>query len=158
MSFTISSKNKRKEENFMKKLTYASLFAGIGGFESGLNALGMKNVFASEIDKFARKAYEALYGVEPSGDITKIDSKDIPDHDLLTAGFPCQAFSVAGKQAGMAYVCKECQHEQTISFQQYADREFTCEKCSGKIEAVDGRGLLFFEVARVARDKKPKVI
>ena len=140
------------------KLTYASLFAGIGGFESGINKLGGVNVFASEIDKFARQSYEALYGVEPSGDITKIDSNDIPTHDLLTAGFPCQTFSVAGKRAGMAYVCKECEQEQTISFQQYADRQFVCESCNREIEAVDGRGLLFFEVARVARDKKPKFI
>lgn len=58
----------------------------------------------------------------------------------------------------MAYVCKECEQEQTISFQQYADRQFICESCNGEIEAVDGRGLLFFEVARVARDKKPKFI
>lgn len=74
-----------------KQFTYASLFAGIGGFESGLNKVGGRNVFASEIDKFARQSYKALYGVEPSGDITKIDSKDIPNHDLLTAGFPCFA-------------------------------------------------------------------
>src|SRR5690606_36235846 len=80
--------------------TYASLFSGIGGFEQALNKLGGKCVFASEIDKFAARAYEVLYGFEPAGDITKIDAKDIPDHDLLTAGFPCQAFSVAGKRKG----------------------------------------------------------
>lgn len=147
-----------RENGVKKQLTYASLFAGIGGFESGINKLGGVNVFASEIDKFARQSYEVLYGVEPSGDITKIDSKDIPDHDLLTAGFPCQAFSVAGKRAGMAYICEECEHEQTISFNQYADRAFDCEECNGSIKAVDGRGLLFFEVARVARDKQPKVV
>lgn len=73
------------------EFTYASLFAGIGGFESGLNKLGGRNVFASEIDKFARQSYEVLYGVKPSGDITQIESKDIPSHDLLTAGFPCFA-------------------------------------------------------------------
>lgn len=140
------------------EFTYASLFAGIGGFESGLNKLGGRNVFASEIDKFARQSYEVLYGMEPSGDITQIESKDIPSHDLLTAGFPCQSFSVAGKRAGMAYVCRDCEHEQTISFNQYADRDFVCESCGGVIEVVDGRGLLFFEVTRVARDKQPKVI
>lgn len=81
--------------------TYASLFAGIGGFETALNRLGGRCVFASEIDKHARKAYEVLYGGDVlHGDITKIDAKDVPDHDLLTAGFPCQAFSVAGKRKG----------------------------------------------------------
>lgn len=70
----------------------------------------------------------------------------------------CQTFSVAGKRAGMAYVCRDCEHEQTISFNQYADRDFVCESCGGVVEAVDGRGLLFFEVARVARDKQPKVV
>ena len=81
--------------------TYASLFAGIGGFETALNLLGGRCVFASEIDKHARKAYEVLYGGDVlHGDITKIDAKYVPDHDLLTAGFPCQAFSVAGKRKG----------------------------------------------------------
>src|SRR5690606_7949678 len=55
---------------------------------------------ASEIDKYANLAYKTIYGFETSGDVTKIDSKDIPNHDLLVAGFPCQAFSVAGKGAG----------------------------------------------------------
>ena len=81
--------------------TYASLFAGIGGFETALNRLVGRCVFASEIDKHARKAYEVLYGGDVlHGDITKINAKDVPDHDLLTAGFPCQAFSVAGNRKG----------------------------------------------------------
>lgn len=82
------------------KFTYASLFSGIGGFEFGLNAVGGKCVFASEIDKFAVQSYTAIHGDEPHGDISKIDIKDIPDHDILVGGFPCQAFSVAGNQLG----------------------------------------------------------
>ena len=70
------------------KFTYASLFSGIGGFEQALDKLGGECVFASEIDKFASQAYETLYGHKPEGDITKIDDKDIPDHDLLVGGFP----------------------------------------------------------------------
>lgn len=73
----------------MSKFTYASLFSGIGGFEQALNKLGGRCVFASEIDKFAAKAYETLYGHKPEGDITQIDAKDVPGHDLLVGGFPC---------------------------------------------------------------------
>src|SRR5690625_3320133 len=75
----------------MTEFNYVSLFAGIGGFEQALNKLGGKCVFSSEIDKFAAQAYEALYGDKPSGDITKINAKDIPEHDLLVGGFPCFA-------------------------------------------------------------------
>ena len=84
----------------MTKFNYVSLFSGIGGFELALNKLGGKCVFASEIDKHARKSYEAIHGFSLEGDIKEIDAKDVPNHDLLTAGFPCQAFSVAGKRAG----------------------------------------------------------
>lgn len=79
---------------------YVSLFSGVGGFEQALNKLGGKCVMASEIDKFANKAYEVLYGHETVGDVTKIAAEDVPDHDLLTFGFPCQSFSVAGKRLG----------------------------------------------------------
>ena len=82
------------------KFTFIDLFAGIGGFHLAMHALGGKCVFASEWDKDAQETYEANYGIEPFGDITKIDEKDIPKHDVLCAGFPCQPFSKAGKQAG----------------------------------------------------------
>src|SRR5699024_4641836 len=68
--------------------TYVSLFSGIGGFEQALNRLGGTCVFASEFDKFAQQSYTALYGDEHlHGDITKIDEKDVPEHDLLVGGF-----------------------------------------------------------------------
>ena len=73
----------------MTKFTYIELFAGIGGFRQALDKLGGKCVFASEIDKFARQSYEALYGEVPAGDITEIDAVDIPNHDVLVGGFPC---------------------------------------------------------------------
>lgn len=82
------------------EFTYASLFSGIGGFEQGLNSLGGKCIFSSEIDKMTNISYELIYKEKTAGDITKVDAKDVPDHDLLVGGFPCQAFSIAGKRAG----------------------------------------------------------
>src|SRR5690625_4622075 len=85
----------------MTAFNYVSLFSGIGGFEQALNKLGGTCVFASEFDKFATQSYTALYGDDHlHGDITKIDEKEIPDHDVIVAGIPCQAFSVAGKRKG----------------------------------------------------------
>ncbi|MBR4027129.1 MAG: DNA (cytosine-5-)-methyltransferase [Lachnospiraceae bacterium] len=102
-----------------------SLFSGIGGFEVGIrnsNLIG-EVVFASEIDKHATASYLSNFkNNHLNGDITKIDEKDIPNHDLLVAGFPCQAFSIAGRQKG---------------FQ-------------------DTRGTLFFDVARILKEKQPK--
>ena len=80
--------------------TFIDLFAGIGGFRIALQNLNGKCVFSSEIDKYSQKTYEANFGEVPFGDIKKICESDIPDHDLLAAGFPCQAFSIAGKKGG----------------------------------------------------------
>lgn len=103
--------------------TMIDLFAGIGGTRLGFQLTGRtKSVFSSEIDKFAIKTYEANYGDTPHGDITQIDEKDIPTHDILVGGFPCQAFSQAGKKLGFE----------------------------------DTRGTLFFEIARILKEKRPK--
>lgn len=81
----------------------ASLFSGIGGFEEGmkLSKIPYKVVFASEIDKYAKLPYSANHDNEClHGDIKSINENDIPDHDCMVAGFPCQAFSIAGKKSG----------------------------------------------------------
>ncbi len=84
----------------MAEFTFIDLFAGIGGIRAPFQKLGGKCVFSSEIDKFAIKTYEANWHETPSGDITKIEAKDIPKFDILLAGFPCQSFSIAGKRKG----------------------------------------------------------
>ena len=87
-------------ENNNHKFTFIDLFAGIGGIRLPFQELGGKCVFSSEWDKFAQRTYAANYGEVPSGDITKISAKEIPNHDILMGGFPCQAFSQAGLKKG----------------------------------------------------------
>jgi len=114
----------------MAAFSFIDLFAGIGGFHRALASLGGKCVFASEIDKFCRIVYLENYDMEPAGDIRKIDASDIPDHDVLTAGFPCQPFSIAGvsKYNSLGY--------------QHGFRNET-------------KGTLFFEIARIIEARRP---
>lgn len=104
------------------KLKFIDLFAGMGGFRIAFERNNCECVFSSEIDKWACDTYFQNFNVKPEGDITKIESKNIPDFDILCAGFPCQPFSIGGKRLGFE----------------------------------DTRGTLFFEVARIIKDKKPK--
>ena len=107
-------------------IRFFDMFSGIGGFRAGLETIdGYKCIGHCEIDEFADKSYRCLFNTDGEvffNDATKIDPKDIPEFDLLCAGFPCQAFSVAGKRKGFE----------------------------------DARGTLFFEIARVLREKRPK--
>jgi len=109
----------------MNKNIYKSidLFAGIGGIRLGFEQTKrVQNVFAVEIDKYACETYKKNFGENPIGDIKKIDEKKLPDFDILLAGFPCQAFSIAGHRGGFE----------------------------------DTRGTLFFDVARIIKEKQPK--
>ncbi len=105
---------------------FIDLFAGIGGFRLALQNLKGKCVFTSEWDKYSKQTYQANFGEVPFGDLTKDSTKNyIPDEfDILCAGFPCQAFSIAGKRGGFE----------------------------------DTRGTLFFDVAKIIKNKKPKAI
>ena len=122
--FYLLKKKNGASESIMT-IKYLSLFSGIGGFELGLENSNhdFECVGYSEIDKYARSIYEKHYPNHPYlGDATKIRTEDLPDFDLLVGGFPCQAFSVAGKRKGFD----------------------------------DTRGTLFFEIARILKDKRPR--
>lgn len=84
----------------MKKFKFIDLFSGIGGFHQAMTHLGGICVFASEIDKWAIETYQENYGINSAHDITKTKDDEIPKHDVLCAGFPCQTFSKAGRQLG----------------------------------------------------------
>lgn len=90
----------------MEKIKFIDLFCGIGGFRVAMDEACRENnlipqcVFSSDIDTFCQDSYEANFGHRPVGDITKVDEKDIPDHDILFAGFPCQPFSIIGQMQG----------------------------------------------------------
>lgn len=112
------------EEQSLKNYTFIDLFAGLGGFRLALESLGAKCVYSNEWDKYAQEVYSKNFGDIPDGDITKVNENNIPNHDILCAGFPCQAFSISGKQLGFN----------------------------------DSRGTLFFDVARIVKCKRPKIV
>lgn len=86
----------------MKKFKFIDLFAGIGGFHQAMVNLGGECVLASEIDDYAIETYKTNYGMDSNVNIRDLNEQDIPKHDVLCAGFPCQAFSKAGHQKGFA--------------------------------------------------------
>lgn len=90
-----SEENKNKHD-----FTFIDLFAGIGGIRIAFERQNGKCVFTSESDKYCQETYEVNFGDKPEGDITKIRAEDVPNHDVLLAGFPCQAFSIAGQRGG----------------------------------------------------------
>ena len=82
------------------KLRFVDLFAGIGGIRLAFESVGGECVFSSEWDKYAQDTYQANFGERPQGDLTQIQPSCIPEHDILLAGFPCQAFSICGDRKG----------------------------------------------------------
>jgi len=123
----------KQPESDSSVFTFIDLFAGIGGLRKGYESIGGKCVFTSEWDKFSQLTYQANFRDEHAiaGDITKIEALDIPQHDVLLAGFPCQPFSLAGvsKKNSLG-----------------RDHGFKCET----------QGTLFFDVARIIEHHKPK--
>jgi DNA (cytosine-5)-methyltransferase 1 len=92
--------NNENKENKQSKFTFIDLFAGIGGIRIGFEKAGGESVFTSEWDKYSQKTYQANFEEIPYGDITKIKAEEIPNFDVLLAGFPCQPFSQAGLKKG----------------------------------------------------------
>ena len=117
-----------KEPPMSDSVKIVDLFCGMGGFHLGISQACHKHkktnecVFASDIDKFACQTYKANFDIQPEGDITKIEAEDVPSHDILCGGFPCQSFSSIGKREGFAHttkgtlffeVCRLLKHHQT---------------------------------------------
>lgn len=90
----------KEDKTLLENYKFIDLFSGIGGFHLALSSYGAECVFASEWDKYASNTYQKNFGIKPYGDITKIEVEEIPSHDILCGGFPCQAFSISGKQKG----------------------------------------------------------
>jgi DNA (cytosine-5)-methyltransferase 1 len=111
--------------------TFIDLFAGIGGIRLAFEDAGGECIFSSEWDPFCQKTYEENFGEKPAGDITKITSSEIPDHDILVGGFPCQPFSIAG-----------------------VSKKNSLNRPHGFLDKT--QGTLFFQIARIIRDKKPR--
>ena len=86
------------------RFKFIDLFAGIGGMRLSFQRAGGKCVFSSEWNKYAQQTYAKNFGEYPEGDITKIKAKNIPDHDVLAGGFPCQPFSIAGVSKKRSHV------------------------------------------------------
>ena len=93
-------KLEKSYSNILSNYKFIDLFAGIGGFRLSLESYGANCVFSSEIDNHAQYVYELNYNSIPDGDITKINEEEIPSHDIICGGFPCQSFSISGKQLG----------------------------------------------------------
>jgi DNA (cytosine-5)-methyltransferase 1 len=91
-----------KYQSALSSFKFIDLFAGIGGFHLALSSFGANCIFASEWDTHAQDVYEKNFKIRPTGDVTKISESDIPAHDILCGGFPCQAFSISGKQNGFS--------------------------------------------------------
>ena len=114
-----------------ESFTFIDLFAGIGGMRIAFEKSGGRCVVSSEWNKFSQQTYEANFGDVPDGDITEIKAKDIPNHDILVGGFPCQPFSIAGVSSKKALGRKHGFEDET-------------------------QGTLFFDIVRIIGEKKPR--
>ena len=125
-------KRKRNiDEDSDANFRFIDLFAGIGGMRLAFESAGGCCVYSNEWNKYSQQTYYANFGVQPDGDITKVQAESIPDHDILVAGFPCQPFSIAG-------VSKKNSLGRATGFEDKT------------------QGTLFFDVCRILKAKRPK--
>ena len=125
------SNQNQNEEKKDSSFTFIDLFAGIGGMRLAFEKHGGDCVYSNEWNKYSQQTYFANFGEQPDGDITKVDARIIPAHDILVAGFPCQPFSIAG-----------------VSKKQSMGRATGFEDKT--------QGTLFFDVCRIIKAKRPK--
>ena len=121
----------KKEAKVKSDFSFIDLFAGIGGMRLAFEKIGGHCVYSNEWNKYCQQTYFANFGEQPDGDITKVNAADIPDHDILVAGFPCQPFSIAG-------VSKKNSLGRATGFEDKT------------------QGTLFFDVCRIIKEKRPK--
>ena len=124
-------KVKEVPDHAKEQYTFIDLFAGIGGMHIAYASAGARCVYSNEWNKYSQQTYYANFGIQPDDDITKVVAEDIPDHDILVAGFPCQPFSIAG-----------------VSKKQSLGRATGFEDKT--------QGTLFFDVCRILKAKRPK--
>lgn len=131
VAYYITDKKKKQIPVLKSQFTFIDLFAGIGGMRLAYENVGGRCVYSNEWNKYSQQTYYANFGEQPEGDITKVDAKTIPDHDILVAGFPCQPFSIA-------CVSKKISLGRKTGFEDKT------------------QGTLFFDVCRILKEKRPK--
>lgn len=131
VAYYITDKKKKQIPVLKSQFTFIDLFAGIGGMILAYENVGGRCVYSNEWNKYSQQTYYANFGEQPEGDITKVDAKTIPDHDILVAGFPCQPFSIAGVSKKISFGRKTGFEDKT-------------------------QGTLFFDVCRILKEKRPK--
>ncbi|WP_293726462.1 DNA (cytosine-5-)-methyltransferase [uncultured Phascolarctobacterium sp.] len=127
----VTDMRKKQREVIDEQFRFIDLFAGIGGMRIAFDRAGGHCVYSNEWNKYSQQTYFANFGEQPEGDITQVNAKDIPDHDILVAGFPCQPFSIAG-------VSKKNSMGRATGFEDKT------------------QGTLFFDICRILKEKKPK--
>lgn len=131
VAYYVTDMRRKQKDTSNKQFSFIDLFAGIGGMRIAFDRAGGYCVYSNEWNKYSQQTYFANFGEQPDGDITQVNEKDIPDHDILVAGFPCQPFSIAG-------VSKKNSLGRETGF---ADKT---------------QGTLFFDVCRILKEKRPK--
>lgn len=131
VAYYVTDMIRKQKDISNKQFSFIDLFAGIGGMRIAFDRAGGHCVYSNEWNKYSQQTYFVNFGEQPDGDITKVNEKDIPNHDILVAGFPCQPFSIAG-------VSKKNSMGRETGF---ADKT---------------QGTLFFDVCRILKEKRPK--